>query len=571
MSIKIQRIQSREAGPFSPSQRTRAHFDVPASVGFSDLENSHVVFRMRSNIENSKLLPSFIAQPAIALNGAQDRTAPVSINGAQALIKNARSTSDTYGLISEVRDQNVISANLDIYQDYSSCQASRESYNGGIDVNGDPNQSSRLAEGSFLRPVKPRGVGDANAVASQTDATNPIVQASQSVTAEVRCPLKHIDRVADGTRQFPNLAMGDMTYRIELEDVRPVMSLGPALSVRCQDIPADAAVPATFGDAANPIQYRWYEEAVGAVSQEVKKSDLESLPFYVGMPISLNGRSNAGAFGTHYSTIKKITIQATAAAAPLNQANVVLIELQAAVAVTATAAIDQVVLALDQSADGAGGAACTVNYEIDDLYLELHTIQLTPKQLEMAASAMENLQIPYIEHRLVKKVLNATSDYSETLYLDGGCAGVAVITPQNNGLVSGYDQCDNYRFSFDGRYVTNRDIQIGPVKSNSGGAGRSGVGRQVHNHMLQKFFGNIGKVLMRFEKPKADYQAAFAAEDLQLDNHGFYPLVTPLVPNDVIAQFQCRASAGNRMGTKEMFYVQMYPRSLNFQKGKLVQ
>jgi len=571
MSIKIQRIQSREAGPFGRTQRTRAHFDVPASVGFSDLENSHVVFRMRSNIQNSKLLPSFIAQPSIALNGAQDRTAPVSINGAQALIKNARSTSATYGLISEVRDQNVISANLDLYQDYSSCQASRESYNGGIDVNADPNQSSRLAEGSFLRPVKPRGVGAANAVASVTDATTPIVQASQAITAEVRCPLKHIDRVADGTRQFPNLAMGDMTYRVELEDVRPVMSLGPALSVRCQDIPADAAVPATFGSATNPIQYRWYSEAAGAVSQEVKQSDLESLPFYVGMPVKIDGRSNGTAFASHFSLIKKITIQAAASTAPLNQANVALIELDASVVVTAAQAIDQVVLSLDQSNDGAGGAACTVNYEIEDLYLELHTIQLTPQQLEMAASAMENLQIPYIEHRLVKKVLNTTSDYSETLYLDGGCAGVAVITPQNNGLVSGYDGCNNYRFSFDGRNVTNRDIQIGPAKSNSGGPATSGVGRQVHNHMLQKFFGNIGKVLMRFEKPQSDYRAAFASEALQLDSHAIFPLVTPLVPNDVIAQFQCRSAAGTTMNTKEVFYVSMYPRSLNFQKGKLVQ
>ena len=240
-------------------------------------------------------------------------------------------------------------------------------------------------------------------------------------------------------------------------------------------------------------------------------------------------------------------------------------------AVTAGAIIDKVVLSLDQSGDGAGGVAATVAYEIDDLYLELHTIQLTPKQIEMAESAMENLQIPYVEHRLVKKVLNQTSDYSETLYLDAGCAGVAVLTPQNNGLVSGYDSCDSYRFSFDGRYVTNRDIQIGPAKSNSGGATRSGVGRQVHNHMLQKFFGNIGKVLMRFEKPKADYRAAFADQALQLDSHAIYPLVTPLVPNDVIAQFQCRAAPGATMATKEIYYVSMYPRSLNFQKGKLVQ
>jgi hypothetical protein len=570
MSIKIQRIQSREAGPFSPSERTRAHFDVPASVGFSDLENSHVVFRMKSKIQGDKLLPSFIAQPSISTAGNRDVTQPVSIGGAQALIKNSRSTSDTYGLISEQRDQNVISANLGHYQEYSSCISAKESYDGGIDQNSDANLASRLSEGVFLRPTRPRSTGAANAVASVTDATNPIVKTSELITAEVRCPLKHLDRVADGTRQFPNVVMGDMTYRLEFEDVRPVMSLGPAFSVRCQNIPADAAIPATFGSAANPIQYRWYDEnAPAVVTQEVKESALEALPFYVGMPVKLDCDSNAGAIASHYSLIKKITIQTTAGAAPLNQPNVALIELDAPAVVTAAQAITAVVLALDQSNDGAGGAASTVSYEVEDLYLELHTIQLTPQQMQMAEKAMENLQIPYLEHRLVKKVLNQTTDYSETLYLDGGCAGVAVLTPQNNGLVSGYDQSNNYRFSFDGRYVTNRDIQIGPNKSNSGSTTTSGVGRQVHNHMLQKFFGNIGKMLMRFERPRKDYQSPFAAESLQLDNHALYPLVTPMIPNDVIAEFNCRSPAN--MSTKEVFYVQMYPRSLNIQKGRLVQ
>ena len=203
------------------------------------------------------------------------------------------------------------------------------------------------------------------------------------------------------------------------------------------------------------------------------------------------------------------------------------------------------------------------------MFVELHTIQLAPQQIAAAESALQSLQIPYIEHRVVKKVLNSTQDYAETFSVDPGCAGVAVLTPQNNGLVSGYDQCSSYRFSFDGRDVTNRAIAIGPAKSNAAdGTATYGVGRQLHNHMLQKFFGNIGKRLLKFDKPAISYNQAFAAAGSQLDTHSIFPLVTPMVPEDVVAQFQCSSPAN--MATKEIYYISMYPRTLNFQKGNLV-
>ena len=231
-------------------------------------------------------------------------------------------------------------------------------------------------------------------------------------------------------------------------------------------------------------------------------------------------------------------------------------------------------LTMDQStSDNAGNAtaptgALTVEYNIIDIFIELHTIQLAPQQIQAAQAALQSLQIPYLEHRVVKKVLNTTQDYAETFSLDPGCAGVAVITPQNNGLVGGYDQCNNYRFSFDGRDVTNRSIAIGPKKSNSAGAVTYGIGRQLHNHMLQKFFGNIGKRLLKFDQPAESYDQAFATAGNQLDTHAIFPLVTPMLPNDVIATFQC--SSPSPMAAKEIYYVSMYPRTLNFQKGNLV-
>ena len=241
MSIKIQRIQSREAGPFQKTGgRTRCHIEVPSSVGFSDLENSHMVFRMKANVTDgngtSTLLPAFIAQPKMAAARGSNVTnnVPIDVQGAQALIKNSRCVSDEYGELNSQRDQNVISANLDAYTDYSSCLTAKNSFNAGGSANLDPNESSRLPVGMFLRPARPRAMDAAGSVASNPNAGG-IQQNSRAITAEVRCPLKHVDRLADGTRQFPNISAGNITYRIEFEEVRPVMSLGQAFSTECLD------------------------------------------------------------------------------------------------------------------------------------------------------------------------------------------------------------------------------------------------------------------------------------------------------------------------------------------------
>ena len=571
MSIKIQRIQSREAGPFQKTGgRTRCHIEVPSSVGFSDLENSHMVFRMKANVTDgngtSTLLPAFIAQPKMAAGGGSQVTnnVPIDVQGAQALIKNSRCVSDEYGELNSQRDQNVISANLDAYTDYSSCLAAKNSFNAGGSANLDPNESSELPVGMFLRPARPRAMDAAGSVASNANAAG-IQQNSRAITAEVRCPLKHVDRLADGTRQFPNISAGNITYRIEFEDVRPVMSLGQAFSAKCLDSAADAA-SGNLGSAARPILYQYVKTDVD--SGEIRTSNLESLPFYVGMPIKVSGSNVTDSF----ALINKITINEADAGGLLGGAHVARIEIADSVGVvlpTPANAATNVELSLNQGkqADGTNTELTTVEYEIEDVFLELHTIQLMPQQIAAAQKALQSLQIPYLEHRLVKKVLNATQDYAETLYLDAGCAGVAVITPPNNGLVSGYDNASAYRFSFDGRNLTNREIEIGPAKTNSGtAAAAGGVGRQLHNHFLQKFYGNIGQRLLRFEKPAVNYNDTKG--NLQLNNHAIYPLVTPLIGQDVIAQFQVRSSAN--MSTKEMFYVSMYPRSLNFQKGRLV-
>lgn len=571
MSIKIQRIQANESGPFSPSDRTRAHIEVPSSVGFSDLANSNVVFRMQMQITNgennsgpsgsktdaSKLLPAVIAQPHLNLAGASDNSEPVRVGGAQALIRDARATSSLYGQMSEMRDQNVIHANLDHFTDYWACHAVKEAYNGGGAMPSQyPANPSTVVDSPFLRPVRP------------TEINAPVTSSSQLVECEVRCPMKHLDAMAEseGASQFPNLAVGDMTYRINLENVRPVVAFAiqeDAFDDFVNLTPASNKV----GDATTPFKYKYSNaNAAGNLTGDILDVNFKgNLPFYVGMPVIVNyqdaGLGGAGSEDNEVRTISSLNVNGGVCEIifdhPMATNN------NAADAITNITLTPYVAAAGD--AQGSTNAA-TVSYRINDIFLELHTLNLTPQQVDAASKALNNLSINYVEHRLVKKVLNSTGDYAETLHVDAGCSNVAAFTPQNNGLVSGYDKAREYRWSVDGNYMTNRAIRVGPDTSATG----QGVGNQIHKHFLQKYFGNLGKQLLSFEDVYDDYSQALLDEAIETDNHNMYPLVMPMLGSDVIVNFQLRCDGANTMNTKEIYYLMSYPRVLNFENGRLM-
>lgn len=541
MSIKIQRIQSEEAGPFDAnSGRNRAHIVVPSSVGFSDLENSNIVFRMQMNITNgstgaSTLLPSYIAQPHTDKDGDQFISSPVRIGGAQALIRDGRATSSEFGLLSEQRDQNVVSANLDHYTDYWACHGIKEAFNGGGAMPSQyPANPSLVVDSPFFRPARPRTVGD------------QMTADSQVIEAEVRCPLKHVDRIADGNRQFPNLACGDITYRINLEDVRPVCALPAQIEWDQFDNPTP--VTNQFGTDAAPIKYVYSEKNTSPNENgEVTEVNRDMCPFYIGMPVAINYKVGGSAAPEVIRSIAKLEVTGGKVEIVLNNP------------CSAAAAVTELKIQLHVDDDA------TVNYQINDIFLELHTLNLTPQQTEAASRALKSLQIPYMEHRLVKKVLVSTADYAESLHVDAGCSNIAVLTPFNNRLVSSYDNAREYRWSIDGNYATNRAIRLGPNNSSNG----TGTANSIHKHFQQKYFGNIGKQLYSFEDVWDDYSKAYNDDDLESDNHCMYPLVMPMMPNDVIVNFQLRSESAN-MVTKEIYYLMTYPRTLNFSNGRLV-
>ena len=539
MSIKIKRIQSVESGDFNVNARTRAHFEVPASLGFTDLENSQVVFRMNMNVtgndadsgdagNNMNLLPSYFAGRAQG-----NINAPLDIGGCQALIRNASCRSQEYGVMNEQRHQNVVNGNLDYYKKYTSEAGAWNNFNGG---------------GNEL-------THNPNVTIDQDDANAGNV--TQAVVAEVRCPLKHLDRMADGTRQFPNLAVGDLTYRLEFEDVRAITATCPDGQLyNIENI--TLATDGQLGGANNPLKYSFNNPmpdnaANNNNTENVNEAALDYLPFYVGMPVAMNYKKGGVAQAQHLTTIKSLNANGTTSKVEIilhsqpagNNIGDVMTEISLALHV---------------------GTGVAIAYNVQELFVEMHCLQLSPQQLQQAQSAMSSLQIPYNEHRLVQKVLNVTGDYSETLQIEPGCAGVAVLTPLNNRIASCIDKARFYRFSIEGRYTTNRDVQIAPLINNAG----LSQGRQLHNHLLQKFYGNLGEQLVRFDSPVQDYNHAEDAVGLEEDSHSFYPLVTPIVGNESIVNFQLRCEGADTMQTKEIFYVAVYPRSLNFKDGRLV-
>jgi hypothetical protein len=119
-------------------------------------------------------------------------------------------------------------------------------------------------------------------------------------------------------------------------------------------------------------------------------------------------------------------------------------------------------------------------------------------------------------------------------------------------LLSGFDGCISYRYSINGVSTTNRDIAVGAIDRTQ---------RQLHNHLLKKFYANLGQPLSKYDAETVDL-----ARTDDKRTHAHYPLVTPLVPTPQIIQLQLFAD-GNTMTSKNLFFVQVYTRMMKITNG----
>lgn len=522
MSIKIKRIQSLESGDYNRSGgRIKAHIQVPASIGFTDPQNSHVVFRMSAYCTRNGGYSIAVPTNLGDLQG----TNVISAGGAQCLIRNAKVVSNEYGELNQQTDQNVISANLDEYTQSTSAKHAKQTFTADGDYNTSLEYDNRLSSSPFLTYSRPRTVDVA------------VNESSVRRYTDIRVPMKHIDRYADGIRQFPNLAVGDLTYTIEFETVRDIVGNPNDLGI--EDIDDMSAVASQIGSPAAPLIYI-------PDAYSYSGDNWDQIPFYVGEPVELTYDDGSGGKAkTHIANIESLKINNN------NQLEIVL----DVPAPTAGATDACTGLSLELYVD----AGATFDWNIQDIYLELHCLQLTPGQIDAASKALSNIKFPWYEHRLTILQMNTGTTYSEALALPPMCAGVAVLTPPNNKLLSGTDEARHYRFFLDSNIVTNSEIQVGHITSTLG----VGNARQLHNHMLQRWFGNLDKRLLKFDRPAENYLG-----NVELQTHFFYPLVTPVVDRSMLMNINVRTNGSNMSG-KQVFYLTVHPRVLSFKNGKL--
>lgn len=262
----------------------------------------------------------------------------------------------------------------------------------------------------------------------------------------------------------------------------------------------------------------------------------KSCPWYVGAPVTLCGIDGNNDTPVRVETfITNLTVNTTTYALS--------IELQDTITLSGATGLRVPCLTYRDSkmtGDVFTGTAVkfTCEWNVDELYLEILQLQLTPSMMEKAMASMANAELPFYDQVLVQKNMPATTLHTEVLSLPANCVGVSVLTPQNLSLVSGFDNCESYRIALNGKEVTNQNIYVGSAQT---------VGRQIHNVLLREHLINIGRALNKFDAPKFCYDI-----DVVGATHAMFPCIVPMVPAETIYQIQL---FGGSMSSKNLFFV----------------
>lgn len=569
MSIKINRYPAKEGGNFSMNGRNVMNIPVP-DRGFTDLGNSYVVFRVNPTIVSSGtaapapvvaggnvIYPMVFADPTHTAGGT-DRS--YTTTTAQALIRNSKVTyARAPGVNNERIQQNVWSQNLDWcknsrgYQDAACPLSAGNTYTyGNIGGSGLPNTP-------FIQYSRPTTLP----AAGTTTLTTP----SQMRDVDCRIPMRHVDQLADGMHQFPMSAFGDTNYYLQLENV--ISTVAPAQMP--QEIQCANLTTATDGNigGANNIVYLTETFASNA--------RLNDLPLYVSAPINLTATVAGGTIITVGTTVTSITVQAGGTIGftcdpPLAAGGTGIACTDLAYSFMGYDPNSQVytypsVGSLVTAGGTAATGTCqgvTASWLVTNAYVELHELQLLPDQAKAAVAALRNLELPFLDVRtIIKNMYTTTTEYSDTVPYDPNCVGLAIMTPQTNTLTSGFDMATQYRHKVDNLDVQGRWVVVGPEQETAGADARLPVGRQYHNYLLDLFYQNMGKRLLKFDAPSVNYP-----NYIDTNTHAFFPLIVNGKPQGGIVSVNIQTTAG--MQAKEVFWHFLYNRAIKIRDGQVV-
>lgn len=271
---------------------------------------------------------------------------------------------------------------------------------------------------------------------------------------------------------------------------------------------------------------------------------LNSIPWYCGAPVQITGTDISG------TTEVAISHEAKVASVKVNGSNV---EIVLDTAITPTGAGYSLRVPVVCYRDSLGGVKMTATWHIDEIYAEMYALQLTPQQLARNANAMRSMEIPFVDQMLIQRNMPQTRTHTEVLQALANTVGLAVLTPQNNTFLSGFDGCSSYRFSVNGKQLTNQDIRVGPADK---------VGRQIHNVFLKTLHTNLGLAMNKYDAPRFDY-----VNTNDQTTHAIYPCVLPMLPSESVVQLQLFADAD--MQSKNIFYVFFRQRVLTIANGRV--
>ena len=644
-AIKVKRFNANES-EFTQNGRNRTEVLVPASVGFTDLTGSKVILDMHVDV----------------LQGATKVALPVTfgnhemVSGAQALLRNSRVVSADNGLLNERRYANVIDANLDWYSQ-SRAQEDQHSLTGYSNT-----QSYGIDRASAL-PDCPFIIYNRPSLAQPSTETQAYTR-----RAEVPVAWKHVDNFGTMS-QFPNVAVGNLTYELEMENqiqtvfpaampsrafvpcvttaavanklktltlvhktdqlyrlpqvgdlctayflnstdaapYAPAYTVGVSVAIldeitavsivsktiavtlkngfavttataSCTKIllgyfspleldpntPNQLPIPISnnitpsggvVGNAAAPVVFPpnklgGIEATLNATGTLTVTADaFKSLPWYPGAPVVLAGIDSNTDVPVRVETfVTKVTVDVIGATFNTS--------IELADTLASVGALRSPSLTFrDNKSNGdlftSEATKFSCAWTIDELYLEVLQLQLTPSMMEKAMKSVSNLEIPFYDQLLVQKNMPETTVHTEVLSLMPNTVGVSVLTPQNLSLVSGFDNCNRYRFALNGKETTNQDIQVGSAVV---------AGRQIHNVLLREHLLNIGKQLKKYDAPKFCYEI-----DVVSATHAMYGLVVPMVPAETIMQLQLFADSA--MASKNIYFVMHVQRVLKLGAG----
>lgn len=615
MSLSLIRYKSARSN-LTKSTNNIGDVVVPASLGFSDPTSSRVVLDMELNCTDANgdiLLPCTFGQNSEL------------VEGAHCLIRDVIITSSTQPVKVKRERRNYIDSNLKYFERSRSAEDCLATFGNSTNTNFGNDRQSKLPDNPWFDYQRP-----SDAVPDQSDY-------AVKRRAEIPIPLSFIDPMAT-ISQFPNLAVGDLTYEYRFENlldlVQPCdMPAGQIEPVDNRAFPPPDGGANTWGRTGNPIVLTktvtnfWKPPVAGQLlniyyvsggtatnltQQRIATVTRNGTDYELTLDTAINYAANiTSAFCAYYtlpgqgfdeiytcSAAPALAVAIGTTANPLVIPNVFSLNAPVAhsqcpfyvgapitVLVSNTALNTQVLTeatvshvringtSVELEVEGLGipvtasasniprvgyrfstnNVKFAVNWVVDFLYMEMARINMTPNQIQVARSAMADLEIPFMIQSMISYTMAESQDLLDwTITLEPGTVGVAVLTPPNAGLVSGRDTVSSYLFTIDNQPYTNQQIAIGDEDQ---------VDRSIHNYLLKRGLSNVGIDFARYEANRL----SLAARDPRNDHTIYAVVVNQLgVPQTLKTFFR----SDSVMEAKTIYFVKFRPAVLKFGGGR---